>query len=300
MPAHSPGDPHRLGYRDVDGDPHHAILVSTMDATGEWDATQRLRTWEREHLRLVGGERLLDVGCGTGDAGLALAGDLGPNGELVGVDASATMVQVARERSEWVRRYVGVPDGVRGRELGSRLCTARFSVGDAAALAGDDSSFDAVRCERTLQWLADPGGAIAGFGRMLRPGGRLALIDTDWSTLWLEVDDPQLTNAVRDGLRDERSRPSNVGRRLADLVVDCGFDVAAATTATQTWTDWNPDATPAPDGCFSMASLANDLVERGQIEATDAPRFVEAIHDAARRQRFAMSLRMYAVLAVLP
>jgi hypothetical protein len=42
-------------------------------------------------------------------------------------------------------------------------------------------------------------------------------VDTDWSTLHLDVGDAQITSMARDGLRVERSRPSNVGRRLAKL-----------------------------------------------------------------------------------
>jgi SAM-dependent methyltransferase len=176
----------------------------------------------------------------------------------------------------------------------------RFVVGDARSLEQADDSFDAVRSERTLQWVPDPEIVVAGFARVLRSGGRLSLIDTDWSTLWLDVGDPEITKVVRDGLRVERNRPSNVGRRLAELTEAAGLEVTKKTTDTQTWTRWNPDESPAPDGCFSMASLAEDLVETGQLESGVVRRFVETIHEAARSQRFAMSLTMHAVIAVLP
>lgn len=277
-----PSAPYSLGYRDVDGDPHTAILTSSMDATTQWRATQRLRAWERQHLRLIEGERLLDVGCGLGDAGIALARDLGTTGELVGVDTSLAMLEVARQRS------------------GEARCAVWFLVGDARSLEQTDDSFDAVRSERTLQWVPDPEAVVAGFARVLRPGGRLSLIDTDWSTLRLDVGDPEITNAVRDGLRVERNRPSNVGRRLADLTEAAGLEVRTTTTETQTWTRWNPDRSPAPEGCFSMASLAQDLVEAGLLEPGAVRRFVETIHEAARSQRFEMSLTMHAVIAVLP
>ncbi len=276
-----PLDPYGLGYRDVDGDPHTAFLVSNMDATAEWQATRRLRAWERRHLGLVAGERLLDVGCGLGDAALLLARDLGATGELVGVDASAAMLEVARQRSS------------------EAPCAVRFLVGDARSLEQVGDSFDAVRSERTLQWVPDPETVVAGFARVLRSGGRLSLIDTDWSTLRLDVGDPKITKVVRDGLRFERNRPSNVGRRLAELAEAAGFEVTTKTTETQTWMGWNPDDSPAPDGCFSMRSLAEDLVEAGQLESGAVRRFVETIHEAARSRRFVMSLTMHAVVAVL-
>ena len=200
----------------------------------------------------------------------------------MGVDASAAMLEVARQRSS------------------AAPCAVRFLVGDARSLEQADDSFDAVRSERTLQWVPDPEIVVAGFARVLRSRGRLSLIDTDWSTLRLDVGDPEITKVVRDGLRVERNRPSNVGRRLAELAEAAGLGVTMKTTDTQTWTRWNPDESPAPDGCFSMTSLAEDLVETGQLESGAVRRFVETIHEAARSQRFAMSLTMHAVVAVLP
>lgn len=276
-----PSDPYGLGYHDVDGDPHTAVLVSNIDATAEWQATRRLRVWERQHLGLVDGERLLDVGCGLGDAAITLASDLGTTGELVGVDASAAMLEVARQRSS------------------DAPCAVRFLVGDARSLEQADDSFDVIRSERTLQWVPDPEIVVSGFARVLRPRGRLSLIDTDWSSLRLEVGDPEITKVVRDGLRVERNRPSNVGRRLAELAESVGLEVTKQTAETQTWTRWNPDESPAPDGCFSMTTLAEDLVKAGQLESGAVRRFVETIHEAARSQRFAMSLTMHAMVAVL-
>ncbi|MFK8026377.1 MAG: methyltransferase domain-containing protein [Ilumatobacter sp.] len=275
-------DAHGLGYRDVDGDPHTAVLVGNMNATAGWPATQRLREWERQQLGLVDGERLLDVGCGRGEAAISLGADLGANGELVGIDASNAMLEVA---------------GRRGSEV---PCAVRFSVGDARSLAEANDSFDAVRSERTLQWLPDPSNGVVEMVRVLRSRGRLSLIDTDWSTLLVDVGDPKITSMVTEGLRVERNRPSNVGRRLAVLATAADCEVTMETTDTQVWTEWNPDESPAPDGCFSMASLADDLVENGQLQAGDQSHFVDAIHEAARRQRFKMLLTMHAAIAVRP
>jgi SAM-dependent methyltransferase len=270
---------HGLGYEQVDDDPHVAVLTDTMDATARWDAAIELRAWEREHLRLRIGQRLLDVGCGLGDAALALGDDLGGTGEVVGVDASTEMLRVARSRSNGAR------------------CQVRWSVGDALALDEPDNSFDVVRCERTLQWLADPSVAVAEMARVVRPGGRISLIDTDWSTFRVDIGDDDVDSRIREALRIERNRPSNVGSRLSNLIRDGGLQLLAETNATQIWTDWDPDESPAPAGCFSMRSLADDLVDTGQLEPGETERFVSAIHDAARHDRFSMSLTMFAVVA---
>lgn len=273
---------HGLGYDRVDDDPNVAVLVATMDATAGWNSTRDLRRWERSGLGLVTGQRLLDVGCGLGDAALALADDLGEHGEIVGVDASTEMLRIARERAM------------------AATCRVRWSVGDALDLNEQDASFDAVRSERTLQWVADPSRAVAEIARVVRPGGRVSLIDTDWSTFRVDVGDDQLGARVREALRVERGRSSNVGSRLGALVRGAGLRLLAETTATQMWTEWNPDDSPAPAGCFSMRSLAEDLVSVGQLGPSEIEQFVSTVHDAARNGRFSMSITVFAVIAESP
>jgi SAM-dependent methyltransferase len=272
-----------VGYRSVDDDPDPPVLIETMDDTSRWEATVALRAWERRHLALRPGERLLDVGCGPGDAALALASDVAPAGEVVGVDRSEAMVAVARHRTS--------PSSLGGG------VAVRFVVGDAMALDQPDASFDAVRCERTLQWVADPQVAVDELARVLRPGGRLSLIDTDWSTFRLDVGDPDLEARVVEAMRIERTRPAQVGRHLGALVAAAGLAPMAETTATQRWTSWDPDADPVPLGCFSMASLAADLADTGHLDPDDVDRVVATIHEAARAGRFAMALTMFAVVA---
>ena len=275
-------DTHGLGYVRVDDDPNVSVLLATMDATAGWEATRRLRAWERDQLRPSDGQRLLDVGCGLGEAVLALAEDLGDKGEVVGVDVSEEMVRVARAKAS------------------AAGCRVRFTVGDACALDEPDDYFHVVRSERTLQWLTDPAAAVAEMARVVRPGGRISLIDTDWSTFAIDVGDDDLAERVRKAMRTERGRPSNIGRRLPDLVRAAGFVALAGSEATQTWTAWNPDESPAPDGCFSMQSLADDLVDADQLAPADRDEFLSTIRQAALRDQFSMALTMYAVVATAP
>jgi len=270
---------HDLRYDRVDGDPNLDVLVATMDATAEWETIRRLRAWERDRLALARGQRLLDVGCGPGHAALTLIEDLGDDGEVVGLDASAQMIAVARTRAA----------AARGR--------VRFSVGDALALDETDDSFDAARSERTLQWLPDPQVAVVELARVVRPGGSVSLIDTDWSTLTIDVGETDLAARVRASMQAERSRPASVGGRLPELLRAAGLDVDAETQATHTWDRWDPDESPAPHGCFSITSLADDLVDTGHLRVAERSRFVSTIHRAARDGRFSMELTMFAAVA---
>lgn len=273
----STDDVHPLGYQRVDASPDPAVLLASMVANAGWGATVDLRAWERDRLRLAPSERLLDVGCGLGDAARALAADLGPAGEVVGLDASTAMLATAR--AGW-----------------DALCPARFALGDAQALDVPSGSFDAARSERVLQWLPDPQSAVTELARVLRAGGRVSLIDTDWGSLRLDVGDDALAAAVERTMGVERARPSRVGRRLVDLAHAAGFRDVASTQATQVWSGWDPDASPAPDGCFSMRELAQDIVDAGELDPSNLERFVATAHDAARDGRFTMSLTMHAVV----
>jgi len=185
-------------------------------------------------LSLAEGQRILDVGCGLSEAALTLAEDLGDTGEIVGVDISAEMLRVAQAHAD------------------DKKCRVRFNVGDACALDEPDDSFDAVRSERTLQWIREPLVAVSEMARVVRPGGRVSLIDTDWSTLTIEVGDNDLTSRVREAMRVERNRPSSAGSRLHDLAQTAGLNPLAATAQTHTWTKWNPNESRAPDGGASQ------------------------------------------------
>jgi hypothetical protein len=136
--------------------------------------------------------------------------------------------------------------------------------------------------------------------RVVRPGGVVSLLDSDWSTFEIDAGDVELSQRVRDAMRIERRRPANIGGRLADVVRAAGLRPVAHTMATQTWDAWDPDESSAPHGCFSMSSRADDLVETGHLPAGGRERLVATIHAAARADRFSMALTMFGLVAVAP
>ncbi|MEU6376176.1 class I SAM-dependent methyltransferase [Streptomyces sp. NPDC046909] len=134
-----------------DDEPDHGLRDPEVRAA--W--ADRLRSW------LPGRScDLLDLGCGTGSLSL-LAAEQGHR--VTGVDSSRAMVDLARAK-------------LAGRD-------AAFQIGDAAAPPVGEQRFDAVLVRHVLWALPDPGRALRHWRELLRPGGRLVLVEGVWGTV---------------------------------------------------------------------------------------------------------------------
>jgi SAM-dependent methyltransferase len=109
-------------------------------------------------LALSPGDGVLDVGCGTGNFTRDFARSVGPDGLVVGLDVSQTMLARA----------------VRDTEAAG-LDQVGYVRGDAQDAPFVGQSFDAVCCFAALNLFADPYAALDSFTRVLTPGGRLAI-----------------------------------------------------------------------------------------------------------------------------
>jgi SAM-dependent methyltransferase len=266
-----------IGYSGVDVQPDARPLIEMMEATARWPAVHELRAWERRRLGLRPGQRLLDVGCGLGDVAIALAEDVGPSGSVVGVDASETMLAVARERSAPVGTSID------------------FRLGDAQALAFGDGSMDACRSERALQWVPDARRGLAEMVRVLRPGGRLSVIETDWRTLTVDVPDGDAVDAFVRAAAVLRGPGFDLGGRVLNLARDAGVADLEVVGAAHVWSRWNPDTESTPPGLFPLQPTVDQLVERGLLSRPMGTRFTASLADAARRDRLSIAVTMFAV-----
>src|SRR5262245_50580450 len=112
------------------------------------------RVLARADLRA--GERVVDLGTGTGSVALLAAARVSPNGRVDAVDPSPEMLQAARLRAE----ELGVP-GI------------AFHEGRAESIPLADGSADALLASLSLMYVIDRAAAAREIGRVLRPGGRL-------------------------------------------------------------------------------------------------------------------------------
>jgi ubiquinone/menaquinone biosynthesis C-methylase UbiE len=109
--------------------------------------------------KIAPGMRVLDVACGTGEPAISIATQLNGTGEVVGVDISSPSLEVARQRAA---------------ERG--FANVRFEQADAHKLPLEDNSFDRVTSRLGIMFFADLPNALREMHRVLKPGGRVALL----------------------------------------------------------------------------------------------------------------------------
>ena len=145
--------------------------------------------------RIAPGERVLDVGCGTGHAAFAAADAVGPNGLVVGADLSAPLLDVARAKASAL--------GIEHIE---------FVEGDYRALGHPDGAFDVVLCSFAIFLVPDMPGALRELWRMVAPGGRLGV--TSWGpelfepagSIWGDLVHAELPAELRSTGRSPRAQ----------------------------------------------------------------------------------------------
>jgi len=184
-------------------DPGFALRF--FDAGNRLPGIRAVKPVMLDQMRLHRGQRVLEVGCGTGDDVRTIARRVGPDGSVLGVDTSPLVVAEAARRSQ-------------GRNL-----PVDFRVGDAVALDLPEAAFDRCRAERLLMHAqGEPAEMVDGMIRVLRPGGRLVAFELDWDTLAIDGAEQAVTRRIVRSYSDGVANGC-VGRTLPRLLRDAGL-----------------------------------------------------------------------------
>ena len=145
---------------------HHHGTKQSGEAEPSWKSLERMNRFQEpearriiEDLGLPPGSRGLDVGCGVGLYGLWLAEAVGNGGHVVGIEPE-------EERVEAARSLVG------GRLDSKRLA---FREGDGTSIPEPARSFEWIWCGDVLHHIVETGTALSEFRRVVRPGGRIII-----------------------------------------------------------------------------------------------------------------------------
>jgi ubiquinone/menaquinone biosynthesis C-methylase UbiE len=190
-------------FSEVDQTGYAASFISYLDEAKNQFGKLKIASYGL--LSLQPNERVMDVGCGTGDDVREMAALVGANGMAVGADKSESMILEARRRAR------GCPLPV------------QFEVCEAEYLPWESNYFDACRADRLLQHVTDLGGALNELCRVLKLGGRLVVVDRDWGMVALDSSDEITTKVVLDRA-DASIRNGWIGRKLHGFFKTAGLN----------------------------------------------------------------------------
>ena len=219
------------------------------------------------------GERIADIGCGNGLLTHELALAVGPYGAVIGIDPSAGMLALARQRLA---------------DCGN----ARLVEGTAEALPVPDGTLDGALSLQVFEYLADPSAGLREAHRSLRRGGRLVLGDMHFGTLAWHSDRPERMARMCEAW-DRHVTNRALPASLPDLLRKAGFDVMGLVPLTSV------DTTLRPDGLARMMMILMEkyAVENGNVAADEARAWAEEQERLAAEGRFFQTLTHFVVSA---
>lgn len=229
-------------------------------------------------LAVKPGERGLDVGCGPGFLTCELAREASINGSVAGLDPSREMLGAARVKAG--------KTGVAGR--------VDLVMGSAERLPFVTQSLDFVVVVQVYLYVAEVEVALREAARVLRPDGRLAIVDTDWeSCVWLTSDDGR-HRRVLDARVSQFAQP-NLARRLPGLVRRAGLDLAEVIAIPIT-------ELRASDDSFSidMIGPARSAALASGIPVAEVDAWERDIRERAEGGDYFFSVNRYLFLATKP
>jgi ubiquinone/menaquinone biosynthesis C-methylase UbiE len=229
-------------------------------------------------LAVAPGERVLDVGCGSGVVLRELARRVAPDGVAVGLDPSPAFLTIARELAE----QEGVTEQVELHE------------GDARSLPFADAEFDAVLAVTALSHVPEGERAIPELARVVRPGGRVGVFDRDVDSFIISHPDRALTRRIVACSADHGSASGWLARQLIPLLEEAGLQDVRVRAFTPLERD--------PAGFYAGVAerMAERAVQAEAISEEEERRWLDALHAEQAAGRFLAGLTHLFVWGIRP
>lgn len=263
------------GFTDVDG---RADATAYQQCLTLLDALPYFRGYKERSYELLGlhpGLSVLEVGCGLGDDAVRMAARVGPDGQVVGVDASMKLI---------ARAVARLPTDL----------PVRFVRADARRLPFRPDSFDRCRVDRTLQHIADPGQAIRELVRVIKPGGLMLAYDNDWGTFSVSGQDTAIAQCVAAAWAEAITNRW-IGRYLQGYFLEAGLERVVVEPSVSVLKDF-----ALADRVYNLRQTTERLVAAGRLTPADAARWLSDLQVQSRAGGFLCSLTAYTVVGVKP
>lgn len=229
-----------------------------------------------EALDLKRDEHVLDVGPGPGLLLREIAERVGTSGRVVGADLSESMLELARQRC-------------------ADLSWVELDAADAAALPYEAESFDAVVSTQVYEYVADIPAAFAKLFEITRPGGRVAILDTDYDSLVLFSEDAARQTRILEAW-DAHFVHRGLPRILGPELRRAGFDVRRTIAIPIVNTRWDED-----EFSFHLIPMMSNFVAgTGRVSKEDAKGWLSEMRQLGAEGRYFFSLNRYLVIADKP
>jgi arsenite methyltransferase len=220
------------------------------------------------------GERVLDVGSGPGFLVASLADAVGSSGAVHGLDQSPPM-------------------NAAGRELLGTRPWARIDDGSAVELPYPDGAFDAAVSTQVYEYVADIPRALSELRRVLRPGGRALVLDTDWDSVVWHTADRERHRRIMAAWEEHLVHP-HLPATLPGQLRRAGFRV----TGRHLIPLFNPSYEPNSFSALNMESIARFVTGRQGLTAADAEAWLADLRERGAEDGYLFSLNRYCFLAV--
>jgi SAM-dependent methyltransferase len=251
-------------------------MAQALEVRGHTPGQARLR---RRFLRFVPirpGQRVLEVGCGSGVVVRDVAAVVGPRGEVVGVDPSRRMLEAARALT-------------RGHALRHRM---RWRSAWGGALPFGDGRFDVTLAITVLLHVADPEAVVGEMVRVTRAGGRVAVQDQDFGTVAVTHPDRALTERIMWGVATRLYEEPHSGRRLPALLRAAGLGEIRLLS------DVFQDTTLEPFAKSFLERRAENAVRFGIVDAPGAQKWLDGFTELVARGDFVLTFNYYGAVGV--
>jgi arsenite methyltransferase len=225
------------------------------------------------------GEHILDVGAGPGLLIADMAAVVGPGGHVTGLEISDSMLAVAH------RRFAS-------SAIADRVTLVK---GDAAALPFPDASFDAATSTQVYEYVPDVDQALAELYRVLRPGGRALILDTDWASIvWNTTDQPRMDRVLAAWV--ERFADPHLPRSLSRSLRDAGFRIHRRDVLALL----NPEHDPNTYSVTNASIMADFVTGRHDLTPDEVQAWQRDLAQLGDEGRYFFSLNRYLFLADKP
>ncbi len=227
-------------------------------------------------LELCEGERVVDVGSGPGFLAADMGMKVGATGRVCGIDVSESMIAMSQTRctdQPWIE----------------------FRVGDATHLPFPDADCDVAISTQVYEYVSDVATALAELHRVLRPGGRALILDTDWDSMVWHTTDQARMDRILAAWNDHLVDPY-LPRTLTQKLKHAGFQVQRSGVIPLLNAEY--DENTYSYGLIGL--IGAFVIDRCGITKEDVEAWSEDLHLLGEEGTYFFSLNRYYFTAMKP